>query len=84
MTVSHIYFNREETQADLIQEGNSNRLVPRCLDKCKDRRFNWFTRLIALATQASFAYTPSPEEIKGYFAKERGIPVSKLEDIELD
>lgn len=83
MTVSHIYFNREEIEADLIQDGHSNRFVPRCLEKCQDRRFNWFTRLLALATNASFAYNPTPDEIKGYFAKEKGIPLSKVDNIEL-
>lgn len=68
MTVSHLYFNREEIEADLIMN-NSNTLVPRCLDKLGDKEFNWFTRMLGIATHASFAYTPTIEEIKDYFAK---------------
>ena len=39
--------------------------------------------MLALSTQASFQYTPSNEEIKAYFAKLRGISMSKIENIEI-
>ena len=53
------------------------------MEKCKDRRFNWFTRLLSLATAATFAYTPTIEEIKAYFAKKTNLKMSKVENIEI-
>ena len=54
------------------------------MDRFSDRRFNWFTRLIALATHASFAYNPTPDDIKEFFAKVKGVKLSKIDDLEID
>ena len=53
------------------------------MDKTKDKRFDWFTKMLALSTEATFSYTPAIEEIKAYFAKKRNISLSKIEDIEI-
>ena len=78
MTVSHIYFNRDEYEADLIPDPNSNeknKNIPRCWENCKEKHFRRFTEWLALATAATFEYTPSPEEVQAYLAKEWDIKV---------
>ena len=84
MTVSHIFFNREEIEADLVHDEQTRELVPRCKDKCKDTYFDWFTRMIAISTNATFKYDPTKEEIYDFYADENGVKKSKVEDIELE
>ena len=82
MTVSHIYFNRDEYEADLIPDPNSNeknKNIPRCWENCKEKHFRRFTEWLALATAATFEYTPSPEEVQAYLAKEWDMKVEQVE-----
>jgi sodium/potassium-transporting ATPase subunit alpha len=72
MTVSHMFYNAMIHEASVnYEEYRKNPNLDKTYD-INDPGFKDLIQAIALGSKASFSYTPSPDELKTYIAKQEG------------
>lgn len=89
MTVSHIFVNRKELEAEVNYEEFEREMEKNPESKMKlsydvkDENFLALIQAIALGTYTTFEYAPKEEEVKRLYALKKKISVKQVKDMTL-